>query len=58
MRSQYERLGREEIMSLGWLDLGEVVVGQASYNGSVWSEEWDGQLLLAVQLSKSKFFLC
>ena len=55
MRKEYEKLPREELASLRWKELDNITIKGKKYKSTVWSEQLDDKLLLAVQLERKIF---
>jgi hypothetical protein len=53
MRAQYEARPYAELANLGWIDLAPLTIQEEVYRPSIWSEDYNGKLLIVVQLQRN-----
>ncbi len=52
MRERYKGINYDEIVNLGWVNEDPVTISGKKYHPAIWGQEFDGQALLVVQLTR------
>ncbi|WP_045861330.1 hypothetical protein [Teredinibacter purpureus] len=56
MRVKYQVKSYDEITSLGWIEEAPIKISRKKYYPAIWGQEFQGQALLVVQLTRWHIF--